>query len=63
MKIHSFYMRKRHECGEQVEYDEDNDAYFCRACNAWTEAKCSDTNCSYCSKRPVRPLPYLELVK
>jgi hypothetical protein len=44
-------------CGQPIELDWDYDAHFCRSCNRWIDSKCSDPQCSYCSKRPVRPLP------
>jgi hypothetical protein len=63
MKIHTFYMRKRHACESVVDYSEDHDAYFCRDCNVWTETGCSDVRCNFCRDRPARPLAYITLVK
>ena len=44
-------------CGHALEQDPDYDAHFCRQCNRWTEAKCQDPNCEFCSKRSEKPLP------
>ncbi|MCE4048833.1 MULTISPECIES: hypothetical protein [Bacillaceae] len=45
------------KCQHNLVYYEDYDAYFCPSCNEWTEVKCEDPNCSYCPKRPEKPLP------
>ncbi|HTI97724.1 MAG TPA: hypothetical protein VL527_02385 [Dongiaceae bacterium] len=44
-------------CGAARIYHEDYDAYFCPTCNLWLERQCGDATCSYCSKRPDKPLP------
>lgn len=44
-------------CGEATELDQQYDALFCRQCNRWTEAACSDPDCHFCSLRPARPVP------
>jgi hypothetical protein len=44
-------------CGEATELDQQYDALFCRQCNRWTEAACSDPDCQFCSPRPARPMP------
>mgnify|MGYP000344529055 CR=1 FL=1 len=31
------------------------DAYACMACDVWLEAKCTDPECRFCSKRAPRP--------
>lgn len=54
-----YELRKQicNRCGQPIEMNWDFDALFCRSCNRWIESKCADPHCSYCSKRPVRPLP------
>ncbi len=42
-------------CGEQVEYAEECDAYFCKACDVWLEPKCHDEDCSTCNCRTAKP--------
>ena len=32
------------------------DAFYCGVCNLWAENKCTDSDCSYCGKRPEKPL-------
>jgi hypothetical protein len=48
-----------HECGFILLCSHAYDADFCAACNVWVTPKCEDPNCSYCSKRPAKPLPCL----
>ena len=43
-------------CKSNLIYYDDYDSYFCPQCNRWTETKCSDPHCKYCSNRPERPL-------
>lgn len=43
-------------CKFNLVYYDDFDAYFCPQCNSWSESKCSNTNCKYCSSRPEKPL-------
>ena len=31
------------------------DAQYCKLCDEWLEAKCSDDNCEFCSTRPEKP--------
>jgi hypothetical protein len=42
-------------CGGRVRYSEPYDAGFCPRCDRWTEGKCHDPTCEYCSHRPARP--------
>jgi ribosomal protein S27AE len=44
-------------CGQRTSMSDEFDALYCGRCNRWIDSKCSDPHCSYCSKRPVRPLP------
>jgi hypothetical protein len=37
-------------------YSEEFDCYYNPKTNEWTEPKCSDPECHYCSRRPERPL-------
>lgn len=32
------------------------DSYYCSLCNEWLDPKCEDPDCSYCPKRPDRPM-------
>jgi hypothetical protein len=49
--------RRCPRCGARKVYNQEFDADLCPACNRWLERKCSDAGCSYCSKRPAKPLP------
>jgi len=49
--------RRCPRCGARKVYNQEFDADFCPACNRWLGRKCSDAGCSYCSKRPAKPLP------
>ncbi|MEY2373482.1 MULTISPECIES: hypothetical protein [Lysinibacillus] len=44
------------KCNYNLVYYDDFDSYFCPNCNSWTESKCSDPTCKYCSNRPETPL-------
>lgn len=44
-----------HNCGQLTDYNVQYDAYYCTKCNNWTERKCSDSDCGYCTKRPMKP--------
>jgi hypothetical protein len=48
----------RHIHPEKIatEYSEEFDCYYNPKTNQWTEPKCSDPECEYCSRRPERPL-------
>lgn len=37
-------------------YSAEYDAYYNHKTNEWTEPKCSDPGCEYCTKRPAHPL-------
>ena len=39
-----------------IQYSEEYDANYDDETNEWTESKCSDPNCDYCSRRPERPI-------
>lgn len=39
-----------------IKYSEEYDAYYNQATNEWTEPKCDDPACEYCTKRPERPM-------
>jgi hypothetical protein len=45
-------------CNFSLVFYEDFDAHFCPNCNTWTESKCNDPDCDYCSNRPENPLPF-----
>jgi hypothetical protein len=38
------------------EYSEEWDAFYNPITNEWTESKCDDPTCHYCTNRPERPL-------
>jgi hypothetical protein len=44
-------------CDQRTSMSDEFDALYCGRCNRWIDSKCSDPHCSYCSKRPARPLP------
>lgn len=41
---------------DRMEYCEEFDCFYNPKTNEWTEPKCSDPECHYCSRRPERPL-------
>lgn len=43
-------------CNSKKEYSEQYDCYYCQPCNKWTEDKCDDVECEFCSIRPNTPL-------
>lgn len=43
------------ECGGKTKRNEKYDVYFCAACDVYSEERCGDTKCFYCSRRPDRP--------
>jgi hypothetical protein len=45
------------ESKETFKYSEEYDSYYSESRNEWTEDKCSDPECNYCTNRPDRPLP------
>jgi hypothetical protein len=44
-------------CGGRIQLNEQYDARFCGTCRRWTESKCSDPKCQFCTRRPARPVP------
>ena len=42
---------------QQLLMSDEFDALYCGRCNRWIDSKCLAPHCSYCSKRPMRPLP------
>jgi len=44
------------KCNFNLVYYDDFDTYFCPKCNSWSESKCSDPSCKYCTNRPEKPL-------
>ncbi|MCM1506877.1 MAG: toxin-antitoxin system protein [Ruminococcus flavefaciens] len=47
------------ECGKPLLYFYTYDAVCCISCDVWTEEKCSDPECEFCSKRPDSPMEAL----
>ena len=39
-----------------IKYSEEYDAYYNQTTNEWTETKCDDPACEYCTNRPERPV-------
>lgn len=43
-------------CGKKTTLQIDKyDAWCCISCNEWLEDTCTDSNCSFCAKRPWTP--------
>ena len=51
------------KCKEIILYSEKYDAYYCGGCNIWLSLRCDDLFCTYCRKRPTRPLTKKDNVK
>jgi hypothetical protein len=49
--------RRCNRCGNATKMNWDFDALFCRRCNRWIDAKCSQPDCQFCGRRPRKPLP------
>lgn len=49
-------MDSGHNCKDTQQYSEEYDAYYCTECNVWLEDICNDSECTFCQKRPERPL-------
>lgn len=43
------------KCGSEIQYSNKYDAYYCELCNEWSEKKCEDPECEFCSTRPDKP--------
>ena len=47
----------------EILYSEEYDTYYDPRTDQWTESKCNDPTCEYCTRRPARPsqagLPYM----
>ena len=41
---------------ENILYSAEYDAYYNQTTNKWTEPKCDDPACEYCTNRPERPV-------
>jgi len=44
-----------HNCTRPRSYSERWDAYYCKECDVWVEARCGDAECEFCRDRPERP--------
>ena len=44
------------KCLEEISYNEELDAEFCRNCNEWLIPTCSDNECEFCTRRPNKPM-------
>jgi len=42
-------------CGKPSSYNCKYDAYFCKSCDEWLEAKCGNQYCEFCASRPDKP--------
>lgn len=38
-----------------IKYNEEYDSYYDDELDYWTESKCNDETCEYCSRRPEKP--------
>ena len=47
--------RWHRDCGSEVQYNSEYDAYYCELCNQWLEKTCDDPECDYCINRPEKP--------
>ena len=47
-------------CQETKKYSEEYDCFYCDTCNKWTEDKCDDPTCEYCTTRPETPNQFLQ---
>jgi len=56
LHLYSNIVMKCKECDSKLEYDNKYDAYYCPKCNKWTESKCNDEDCWFCSSRPETPM-------
>jgi hypothetical protein len=43
------------KCGEELALYASIDTYACLKCDRWTEDKCSDKSCYFCSLRTDKP--------
>jgi hypothetical protein len=39
-----------------IVYSKEHDAFYNQTTNEWTETKCDDPACEYCTTRPERPV-------
>ena len=47
---------KCEKCESLVDYNEENDAFYCSQCNEWLEGQCNDPTCEFCNKRSEKPI-------
>jgi len=43
------------KCGEQGDYSDFHDSWFCAVCDEWLDEKCADQECEFCQIRPTMP--------
>ena len=43
------------DCGCEMGYNERHDSRFCKTCDEWKSARCSDVDCEFCADRPKKP--------
>jgi hypothetical protein len=56
-KVYGFISKDKCKiCKERLIYYQKYDTLFYAKCNSWTENRCTDLDCNYCSKRPNKPL-------
>lgn len=48
------------KCGHLKKFCKQYDALYCPECDVWTEKKCDDKDCEFCSDRPKKPSQVLE---
>ncbi len=44
------------QCHTKEKYSDKFDTYYCEQCNVWSESKCDDPTCDYCTRRPEQPI-------
>lgn len=42
-------------CNKTRLYFEKYDSYYCESCKEWSEERCDDDTCNYCTNRPANP--------
>lgn len=42
-------------CNSPLFYNKKFDSQYCKHCDEWTEFKCEDLVCEFCTTRPLKP--------
>jgi lipopolysaccharide biosynthesis regulator YciM len=43
------------KCDAMKNYSNEYDSWFCESCNEWLEDICTDRDCEFCKRRPIKP--------